>query len=123
LRVGFATRLCQQGVRVLDHVCLRLTYESQRERLLARVLSKAYRLRDRLGGIGEAFSFGSKPKGIHHRTYKRLIMKLEDLRCDFYGCLAVQFRFKGFENPDDLEEGDLGYRKPRSYRRRTACSE
>jgi hypothetical protein len=54
-------------------VCLRLTYESQRERLLARFLSKAYRLRDRLGGSGEAFSFGSKPKGMHQRTYKRLL--------------------------------------------------
>src|ERR1700719_3833263 len=104
-------------------VCLRLRYQSQRERLAERFLSKAYRLRKRLGGTGDAFSFGSKPKGMHQRTYKRLIVELENLRWAFYSCLAVQFRFKGFEDPDALEEDDLGYRKPRSYHRHTACSE
>ena len=66
------------------------------------------------------FSFGPKPKGMHWRTYRRLVAELGDLRCEFYGCLAVQYRFKGFEHSDDLEEGDLGYRKVRPYRRRNA---
>jgi hypothetical protein len=61
-------------------VCLRLRYQSQRERLAARFLSKAIRLSKRLEGTGDAFSFGSKPKGMHQRTYKRLIVELENLR-------------------------------------------
>jgi hypothetical protein len=81
---------------------------SQRERLAERFLSKAFRLRKRLGGTGDAFSFGSKPKGMHQRTYKRLIVELQNLRWAFYSCLAVQFRFKGFEDPDALEEEILG---------------
>jgi hypothetical protein len=43
-------------------VCLRLTYESQRERQGMRLVAKGVRLRKRLGGSGYAFSFG-KPKG------------------------------------------------------------
>src|SRR5260370_28358055 len=87
-------------------------------RVAARFLSKAIRLSKRLEGTGDAFSFGSKPKGMHQRTYKRLIVELENLRWAFYSCLAVQFKFTGFEDPDALEEDDLGYRKPRSYHRR-----
>jgi hypothetical protein len=60
---------------------------------------------------------------MHWRTYKRLIAELDSLRGAFYGGLAVRFRFPGFENPDDLQGGDLGYRKPRSYRRHQASEE
>jgi hypothetical protein len=49
--------------------------------------------------------------------------KLATFRGAFYGRLAVQFRFRGFEDPDDLQAGDLGYRRPRSYRRHQACVE
>jgi transposase len=37
--------------------------------------------------------------------------------------LAVQFKLPGFEHPDQLEEDDLGYRKLRPYRRRTASQD
>jgi hypothetical protein len=104
-------------------VCLRLTYRSQRERHAARVLRKAGRLTNGLQATGDAFSFESKPKGMHWRTYNRLTNELGDLRCQFYGSLAVQFRLPGFEHPEDLEEDDLGYRKPRAYHRRNASSE
>jgi hypothetical protein len=104
-------------------VCLRLTYRSQRERHVARVLRKASSLRNRLRGTGDAFSFGSKPKGMHWRTYKRVTNELRELRWAFLGGLAVQFRLPGFEHPRDLEEDDLGYRKKRAYHRRDASSE
>lgn len=104
-------------------VCLRLRYQSQRESHGMRLLAKAIRLRKRFGGTRDAWSFRSKPKGMHRRTYKRLIAKLGDLTCQFYGCLAVQFRLPGFEHPDELEEHDIGYRKKRAYHRRNACSE
>jgi hypothetical protein len=55
---------------------------------------------------------------MHWRTYRRLVAELGDLRWEFYGCLAVEFRFDGFEHPEGLEEGDLGYRQVRPYRRR-----
>jgi hypothetical protein len=101
-------------------VCLGLSYRSQRKRHLERLLAKAARLGRRLGGTGDVFDFGGKPKGMHLRTYERLVAQLENLECDFWGGFAVQFRFPGFENPDDLEENDLGYRKRRSYQRRNA---
>jgi hypothetical protein len=104
-------------------VCLRLTYRSQRERHGARVLRKADRLRDRLGGTGGAFTYGPKPKGMHGRTYRRLVDELQNLKCEYFGSLAVQFKLPGFEHPDQLEEDDLGYRKVRPYRRRTASQE
>jgi hypothetical protein len=98
-------------------VCLRLTYQSQRERHAARLLARAGRVRKRLGGA----EFGKKPKRMHGRTYKRLIEELKNLRRVFLGSLAVQFRLPGFEHPEDLEEDDLGYWKPRPYHRRNAC--
>jgi hypothetical protein len=53
---------------------------------------------------------------LHGRTYRRLVKELENLKCEYFGCLAVQFKFPGFEHPDQLEEDDLGYRKVRPYR-------
>src|SRR5436305_48902 len=44
-----------------------------------RVLTRAGHLRKRLGGTGDAFSFGSKPKGMHRRTYERLVEEIENL--------------------------------------------
>ena len=73
-----------------------------------------------MGGTGDAFSFGDKPKGMHRRTYDRLVEEIENLRLEFYGGLAGRFKFPGFENPDDLLEGDLGYRRRRSYQHRNA---
>lgn len=98
-------------------VCLRLTYQSQRQRYGDRVLARSVRISRRLGGTTDAFSFASKPKGMHSRTYERLLEELRDLKLALYGHLAVRFKFPGFENP---EEGDLGCRKPRPYRRRVA---
>ena len=95
-------------------VCCHLTYQSQRDDRQHRVLTRALRIRNRLGGTGSAFTPGPRPKGMHRRTYDRLVKQLQQLRLESLGCLAVEFRFPGFDDP---EEGDLGYYKPRPYRR------
>jgi hypothetical protein len=104
-------------------ICLRLKYQTQREGPAGRALTRAIRISQRLGGRRYAFSYGPKPKGMHGRTYRRLIEQLQNLKCEYFGCLAVQFKFPGFEHPEQLEEDDLGYRKVRPYRRRTASQE
>ena len=49
-------------------VCLDLRYESQKQWYGPRILTRGRRLADRLGGQGDAFSFGPRPKGMHRRT-------------------------------------------------------
>jgi hypothetical protein len=97
-------------------VCLRLKYQSQREGAPDGILNRAILIRNRLQGRGSAFSYGAKPKGMHRRTYQRLVGELERLRRTFYGCLAGHSRIPGYQ---DREEGDIGFWKPRPYRRRT----
>jgi hypothetical protein len=53
--------------------CYDLTYESQREDLPTRLISKAQKIRRRLGGSTSSMEpFPAKPKGMHRRTYARL---------------------------------------------------
>ena len=56
--------------------CHQLAYESQRERPYRRALSRAQAIVERLGGTW-AEGFPDRPKGMHHRTYRRLQMKYE----------------------------------------------
>lgn len=54
--------------------CLRLTYASQLNDLRDPTSSKADKIRRRLGlGPGVFNELGDKPKGMHQRTYERLI--------------------------------------------------
>ena len=53
--------------------CADLSYESQREARPMRLLSKAQKIRRRLGGSASLMDpFPAKPKGMHWRTYDRL---------------------------------------------------
>jgi hypothetical protein len=57
--------------------CYDLAYESQREDLPTRLISKAQKIRRRLGGSASSVEpFPSKPKGMHWRTYSRLYLKV-----------------------------------------------
>ena len=51
-------------------VCLKLVYQSTRERGYARACSKRRALLDKLG------PYGDRPKGMHAKTYARLSSKL-----------------------------------------------
>jgi hypothetical protein len=57
--------------------CYNLAYESPRENLPTRLISKAQKIRRRLGGRASSMEpFPSKPKGVHWRTYSRLYLKV-----------------------------------------------
>jgi hypothetical protein len=59
-------------------ICARLTYSTQRERARDRHLRAANRLRRSLGGEpGVQSEFGPRPKGMHWRTYDRIIDEIE----------------------------------------------
>ena len=56
--------------------CYRLAYSSQRENLDDRATRRADKIRDRLEWEpGILNGHGIKPKGMHSRTYQRLIIK------------------------------------------------
>jgi hypothetical protein len=58
--------------------CCDLTYESQREDLPTRLITKAHNIRRRLGGSASSMEpFPAKPKGMHWRTYSRLYLKVQ----------------------------------------------
>jgi hypothetical protein len=53
--------------------CHDLAYESQRENYATRLVTKAQKIRQRLGGSASLMeSFPNKPKGMHWLTYERL---------------------------------------------------
>jgi len=58
--------------------CYRLNYRSQRESPGNRAARRAEALRDRLGWPGGIFDgTGNRPKGMHRRTYRRLLARYE----------------------------------------------
>jgi hypothetical protein len=61
------------GRYFLCRYCHNLVYESQREDDAARLLTKAQKIRQRLGGSTSLMEpFPDKPKGMHWQTYERL---------------------------------------------------
>lgn len=60
--------------------CLRLAYDSQREVAADRAIRIACRLRKRLGWNESILDFpGHKPKGMHQRTFEKLLAKHQAL--------------------------------------------
>jgi hypothetical protein len=57
--------------------CYDLSYENQREDLHTRIISKAQKIRQRLGGSASLMELlPPKPKGLHWRTYSRRYLKV-----------------------------------------------
>ncbi len=74
-----AVKLYGAGRYFLCRSCYGLSYGSQRDRAIDRALRKANKVRMRLGGEpGVASSFPDKPKGMHWRTYGRLVQEVAD---------------------------------------------
>ena len=71
--------------------CYDLTYESQREDLPTRLISKAQKIRRRLGGsAGSVEPFPAKPKGMHWRTYDRLRWQAQEADWGSMACILAQ---------------------------------
>ena len=61
--------------------CHRLKYDTQYEPPFARAATRALKIRERLGGKGGIDdTFPEKPKGMHRRTYDRLVAKQQRLQ-------------------------------------------
>ena len=59
--------------------CYNLAYPSQNQQRHDYYTSKAFRLAEKLGHIGNVMDgfWGEKPKGMHHKTYERKVAELE----------------------------------------------
>lgn len=94
-RPWFLCPLCGQRIAVLwggsiyaCRHCHNLAYPCQREELHSRLLSRAFKLRERLGWDGD---WGHKPKGMHWKTFDRLVREHE--RFDAASWLAAAEKF------------------------------
>jgi len=84
-----AAKLYLKGRYFLCRRCHGLAYESQREDRLSRLISKAQKIRRRLGGpAGLVYPFPEKPKGMHWRTYSRLREKALEIELAVNAALA-----------------------------------
>lgn len=76
--------------------CHNLAYDCQREAAHSRLQSRALKIRDRLGWKSD---WGDKPKGMHWKTFARLVAEYD--RFDTALWKVVAERFKLFpDNPD-----------------------
>lgn len=67
------------GAYVCRH-CIGANYSSQLQTKTDRIYSKLNALRERLGwSVGIINGIGSKPRYMHHKTYKRLLNEYEQL--------------------------------------------
>jgi hypothetical protein len=54
-----------------------LTYESCNDFDVQRTLNKAYKLKEKLGGEAGLYSLiPGRPKGMHHKTYSRIVNEI-----------------------------------------------
>jgi hypothetical protein len=100
MRRWIICRSCEKRCRVLYggayfrcRKCYEATYPSQYEQIRIPGLSRAERVRDRLGGApGFIHAFPDKPKGMHWQTYRRLQAKDWDTTDSLDAALSSQFK-------------------------------
>lgn len=70
------------GKYFLCRLCCNLTYSSQQSTKLKRLVKKAQRIREDVGGIRDLLvEFPAKPKRMHWATYNGLLAQSEQARC------------------------------------------
>ena len=74
-------RILYGGSRFRCRRCHRLKYDTQYEPAFARAATRALKIRERLGAAGGIDDFfPERPKGMHVRTYERLLRREEELQ-------------------------------------------
>jgi hypothetical protein len=68
---------CHLGLHLRCRKAYRLAYRSQRETPRDRALSGAFALRRKLGADGGIGDYVTKPKGMHWRTFKRAMKRID----------------------------------------------
>jgi hypothetical protein len=74
--------------------CRDIAYESQNERGYNRALSKAQKIHKKLGGSGCTMDYVPKPKGMHWKTYNRLMHQMQSYEMISYQGISKHFGFK-----------------------------
>jgi hypothetical protein len=69
--------------------CYRLAYQSQNENAAFRSITRAQKIRVKLGGSADLSSPFPKPRGMHWRTYERLQAEAEHAEWQSWAVLAA----------------------------------
>lgn len=102
-RQWFQCLTCRNNCRILYggatfrcRRCHRLKYDTQYEPDFARAATRALKIRERLGSKGGIDDpFPDKPKGMHRKTYERLMAEEERLQNAW--AVGIMERWKMFE--------------------------
>ena len=96
LSCGSKCRILYGGAYFRCRLCQRLKYETQYEPAFGRAATRALKIRERLGGKGGLDDpFPEKPKGMHWRTYEKLMAQDESLQNAW--AVGISARFRLFE--------------------------
>ncbi|WP_108839451.1 hypothetical protein [Tateyamaria sp. Alg231-49] len=83
--------------------CHQLAYPSQREKPFQRYQRRAFKIRERLGWMtGPCDPWGDKPKGMHQKTYERLLYELDHWEGASDNAFAVAFMERFSHLVDDV---------------------
>ena len=79
--------------------CHRLKYDTQYEPPFARAATRAFKIRERVGGHGGIDNpFPPKPKGMHRKTYERL--QAQEERMQEAWAVGIARKFRMFERDE-----------------------
>jgi len=87
------------GPRFLCRHCYRLPYGSQNETFIDRMMRKARRIRQRLQASTDLTEpVWRKPKGMHRKTFDRLVREEESANQAFNLVMALKMKFWGIND-------------------------
>jgi hypothetical protein len=76
--------------------CYRLAYPVENKTQAVRATLGAFKINDRLKFEGDIDCLGDKPKGMHWKTFNRLIEKRDDYSAIFWGSLGAWMARRGW---------------------------